>query len=86
MWEDFTQRLRTQNIKTVKDFQKKCKWKWLVNNESKILCIKENDNMCKVHKKASENNRQNKYEHEKEDDEIDNQSEVVIRVLVNNKL
>ena len=36
--------------------------------------------------KERENNSQNKYECEKEDKEIDDQSEGVIRAFVNNKL
>ena len=46
--------LRTQNIKTVKYFQKECEWKWLVNNHSERLNVKENDDMRKACEKVSE--------------------------------
>ena len=50
VWEELIRRLRTQNVQTVKDFQAECEWKWFVNNHSERWCIKENDNMHKVHK------------------------------------
>ena len=40
--------LRTQKIKTIEDFKKECEFKWLVNNHSNTLYIKENDNKHKV--------------------------------------
>ena len=48
--------------------------------------MKENNNACKVHEKVSENNGQNKYEHEKEVDEIEEYCEGTIGVCVNDKL
>ena len=78
--------LRTQNIKTVKDFKKECEWRWLVNNHIDRLCVKENDNMRKACKKTNRNNIQDKHEYEKEAEEIEDNSQGVIRVFINNTL
>ena len=51
VWEDFTRWLRAQNVKTIKDFQAECEWKWLVNNYSERFYIRENNDVHKVYKK-----------------------------------
>ena len=71
VWVEFVCWLRSKNVKTMKDFKAEHEWKWLVNNISKILHVKENNNACEFHKKTSENNGQNKHEHEKEDEAIE---------------
>ena len=58
----------------------------MVNNHSERLHIKEKDDTHKFHKKLSEHNSKNKYEYEKEKDEVDENSEIVIGVFINNKL
>ena len=85
-WEDFTLWLRAQNVKTTKDFKAECEWKWLINNHSERLYVKDDNAMHKVYVKVSDNNGQNKYEYEKEEEEIEVQCEGVIGVFVNNKL
>ena len=85
-WEDFTQWLRAQNVKTTKDFKAECDWKWLINNHSERLHVKDDNDMYKVYIKVRDNNGQNKYEYEKEEEEIEVQCEGVIGVFVNNKL
>ena len=62
--------LRSQNMRTTKDFKAECEWKWLVNNNSEILHVKEN----------------NKHECEKEEDDIEEYCEGTIVVHVNDKL
>ena len=50
------------------------------------MYIKEKDDAHKFHKKLSEHNSKNKYEYEKEKDEVDENSGIVITVFINNKL
>ena len=71
---------------SVKYFQNYCEHKWLVSKHVEWLCTKVNNYEQKVHEKASENNCQSDYEHKKECDKIDEQSEGVTWVFVNNKL
>ena len=61
-WECFIKWLRTKCIATVKDFKKYCECNWLVNMNSERLHAKGNNDECKVHIKANENNLQIVYE------------------------
>ena len=57
-----------------------------MNNLSERPRVKENNNVYKVYKKVSENNGQNKCEHEKEDKKIEERSEGTIGVHGNDEL
>ena len=59
-----------------------------MNNNNERLCVKGNNNVCKVYKKVNENNGQNKHEHEKEKEHEHEKEacEGMIGVHINDKL
>ena len=71
---------------SVKDFDSDCEWEWLIGEESEKLHVKVNEEEHMVHRKEDENNRQGVCEFERNCADIEESTEGVIGVFVNNKL